>query len=135
MNRRGAAIAARARSLVGSRFRPQGRRPELGLDCVGLAAAAAEVAADRLPADYDSRGHNRVRIEHALCDLGCMPVPGAVPEAGDVVICAVGPAHFHLLIATGEGFVHADAGLRRVVERPPPLPWPTVGVWRLAGDE
>jgi len=28
-------------------------------------------------------------------------------------------------------FVHADLGLRRVVERPLPPPWPIVGVWRL----
>jgi cell wall-associated NlpC family hydrolase len=135
VNGRGAAVAARARAFVGVRFRPQGRRPDSGFDCVGLAAAAAEVAADRLPADYDLRGQDLVRIEHALCDLGCVPVPGSAPQAGDVVICAVGPAHFHILVATGQGFVHADAGLRRVVERPAPLPWPAVGVWRLAGDE
>lgn len=135
MNARGAAVAARARSLVGTRFRPQGRRPEIGLDCVGLAAAAAEVGAERLPADYDLKGQNLALIEHALCDLGCAPVPGFAPEPGDVVVCAVGPAHFHVLVATGEGFVHADAGMRRVVERPAPLPWPAVGVWRLGGDE
>lgn len=135
MNRRGAAIAARARSLVGVRFRPQGRRPDLGLDCVGLAAAATEAAVERLPADYDWRGQNLALIEHALCDFGCVPVPGTATEPGDIVVCAVGPAHFHLLVATGDGFVHADAGLRRVVERPAPLPWPTVGSWRLAGDE
>lgn len=134
MSERGAAIAARARALVGTRFRPQGRRPEYGLDCVGLAAAAAEVAAERLPADYDLKGQNLARIEHALCDLGCVPVPADAAEPGDVILCAVGPAHFHVLVATGEGFVHADAGLRRVVERPLPLPWPAVGIWRPGGD-
>lgn len=135
MSARGAAIAARARALVGARFRPQGRRAEWGLDCVGLAAAAVDVGAERLPADYDLKGQDLARIEHELCDLGCRPVPSCKPEPGDVVVCAVGPAHYHLLIATGESFVHADAGLRRVVERPLPLPWPAVGVWRLAGDE
>jgi hypothetical protein len=32
-------------------------------------------------------------------------------------------------------FVHADARLRLVVERPLPLPWPIVSAWRMAGGE
>ena len=51
MSLRGHRIARRARSLVGVRFRPQGRDPMLGLDCVGAAAAAAEEPACRLPRD------------------------------------------------------------------------------------
>jgi cell wall-associated NlpC family hydrolase len=131
----GAAIAARARALVGTRFRPQGRQPALGLDCVGLAAAAAGVPAERLPGDYALRGQKLARIEQELCDLGCVPVPGGAAEPGDVVVCDAGPAQFHLAVATGEGFVHADAGLRRVIERPLPLPWPALSVWRMAGGE
>jgi cell wall-associated NlpC family hydrolase len=135
VSRGGAAIAARARALVGTRFRPQGRRPELGLDCVGLAAAAAGVPAARLPGDYALRGEALARVEHELCDLGCVPVPGGAAEPGDVVVCAAGPAQLHLVVATGDGFVHADAGLRRVVERPLPLPWPALSVWRMSGGE
>jgi hypothetical protein len=54
-----------------------------------------------------------------------------------VIVCRTGAAQFHLAVATGPTFVHADARLRRVVERPWPLPWPVEGVWRLAsgGDE
>jgi hypothetical protein len=35
----------------------------------------------------------------------------------------------------GCGIIHADAQLRRVVERPGPLPWPEIGRWRLAPQE
>lgn len=127
-------MAARARALVGARFRPQGRDPELGLDCVGTAAAAAGIPADRIRRDYDWRGQTLAEIEHELCDLGCQPVALAAAEAGDVIVCEAGTGQFHLAMLTGSGFMHADAGLRRVVERPLPAPWPVVGAWRLVDD-
>lgn len=135
MSRSGDEIAARARALVGVRFRPQGRDPRLGLDCVGTAAAAVGVAAERIRGDYQLRGQTLAEIEHDLCDLGCRPVPEAAAEPGDVIVCEAGPAQFHLLLFTGGGFVHADAGLRMVVERPGPVPWPIGGVWRLFKEE
>ena len=48
----GAALAAAAESLVGTRFRLHGRDPDTGLDCVGLLAAslAAKEAATAPPA-------------------------------------------------------------------------------------
>ena len=117
------------------RFRPQGRDPRIGLDCVGTAAAAAGIAATRIRGDYALHGASLAEIEHGLCDLGCQPVPGDAAEPGDVIVCRAGPEQLHLLVATESGFVHADAGLRRVVERPGPVPWPVLGVWRLAGGE
>lgn len=36
----GEAVVARARAAIGARFRPRGRVPEAGLDCVGLAGWA-----------------------------------------------------------------------------------------------
>lgn len=135
MSARGEAIAGRARALVGTRFRPQGRDPWLGLDCVGTAAAAAGVAAERVPSEYRMRGPDVTEVEHGLCDLGCVPVPGGKARPGDVIVCRTGPRQVHLAIATPGGFVHADAGLRMVVERPGPVPWPVLGVWRLGGEE
>ena len=132
---RGKDVAARARSLVGARFRPQGRDRETGLDCVGAAAAAAGVDPERVRRDYPMRGQALAEIEHDLCDLGCRPVAGGTAEPGDVIVCAAGPQQFHILVSTGGGFVHADARLRMVVERPLPAPWPVVGVWRLADEE
>lgn len=130
MSLRGHRIARRARALVGTRFRPQGRDPMLGLDCVGAAALAAGVPADRVPADYAFRGARLAEIEHSLCDLNCQPVPSEQAVAGDIVVCEAGPAQFHILVRTWDGFVHADAASRRVVERPLPVPWPVAGVWR-----
>ena len=133
---KGERVAAGARSRVGARFRPQGRDPATGLDCVGLAAAAAGVEAGRVRRDYALRGQRLAEIEHELCDLGCAPVAAEHSAPGDVAVCAAGPAQFHLLVLVQGGFVHADAGLRRVVERPFPIPWPIESVWRLMeGDE
>jgi hypothetical protein len=132
---RGDEIAARAKALVGARFRPQGREPMLGLDCIGTAAAAAGIPPERIRRDYALRGQALAAIEHELCDLGCRPVPGRVVEAGDIMICEAGPAQFHLLVCTRDGFVHADAGLRRVVERPWPVPWRIAGLWRATGED
>jgi hypothetical protein len=123
----GAAIAARARTLVGRRFRPQGRDPVLGLDCVGTAAAALD--AGDVPSDYAARGNALERIEAELWALGCLEAEA--PEAGDVIVCRPARDQYHLLVCVGEAFVHADAGLRRIVERPMPPPWPVAGVWRL----
>jgi len=133
MTERGREIAARARSLVGVRFRPQGRDPKLGLDCVGLAALSAEVPAEKVRRDYALRGQRLAEIEHELCALGLEPVPGQ-PQAGDVLVLEAGPGQLHMGILTEHGLVHADAGLRMVVERPLPLPWPVLGRWRVAGD-
>ena len=133
MTERGKGIAARARSLVGVRFRPQGRDPELGLDCVGLAAVAADLPVNRVRRDYALRGQRLAEIEHELSDLGLQPVCGREAEAGDVLVFGAGPAQLQMGILTEPGFVHADAGLRMVVERPLPLPWPVLGLWRVAG--
>jgi cell wall-associated NlpC family hydrolase len=135
MSGRGDSIAARAKALVGTRFRPQGRDPRFGLDCVGTAAAAAGVAAGRVRRDYPLSGPGLAEVEHGLCDLGCFPVPVEEQQPGDVVLCSPGAGQIHLLVATESGFVHADAGLRMVVERPGPAPWPVLGVWRMNGGE
>lgn len=119
-------MVARARACVGARFRPQGRDPAFGLDCVGLAARAAGVA--RVPARYPMRGGAAAEIVALVEAAGLAPV--AEPAAGDVVLVRAGPRQFHLVVMTGAGFVHADAGLRRVVEAPGAVPWPVVGVWR-----
>jgi lipoprotein Spr len=135
MSRRGLDMAARARALVGTAFRPQGRDFRYGLDCVGTAAAAAGVPAGAVRRDYALRGQRLAEIEHELCEFGWRPVPGGRTAPGDVIVCRTGPAQFHLVVSTGSGFVHADAGMRRVVERPWPLPWPVEGVWRAADEE
>jgi len=133
MSGSGATVAARARALVGVRFRAQGRDPRLGLDCAGAAAAALDVAAAELPASYGLRGHRLEALEATLGRLGCRAVDSV--QAGDVLVCRPARGQLHLLVSTGESFVHADARLRRVAERPMPPPWPIVGIWRLSEGE
>lgn len=127
MSRRAERIVARARKLVGVRFRPQGRSREIGLDCIGLVAAALRVEAP--PADYALRGGSAAQLDAGLRAAGLRPVAAA--RAGDVLVLAAGAGQLHLAIFTGEGLIHADAGLRRIVERPGPAPWPVLGSWRL----
>ena len=118
-------IVARARTLIGTTFRAQGRGGD-GLDCVGLVAAALGRSGVRR--DYALRGG---RIDSLAVELmGAELEPVQVAEAGDVLVLRAGPGQLHLGIWTGDGLVHADAGLRRVVERPGEVPWPVVGVWR-----
>ena len=119
-------IVARARALIGTRVRPQGRSVADGLDCVGLVALA--IGARDAPCDYALRGGSLPRLAEELAAAGLAPV--ASMAAGDVLVLAPGRGQLHLGIFTGAGLVHGDAGLRRVVERPLPLPWPLLGIWR-----
>lgn len=117
---------ARARALVGTRFRLHGRGAN-GVDCVGLAAAALGEAA---PTGYALRCGARERVAGLL---DAQLVRAEVWAAGDILLMTTGPGQLHLGVWTGEGLVHADAGLRRVVERPGAPPWPVLGAWRKEG--
>lgn len=129
--RRGAAAAAAARALVGARFRLHGRDPAMGLDCVGVAAAALGRPA---PADYAMRTGDADRAAVWLAAAGLTRVTAAGP--GDVVLMRSGPGQLHLGVLTADGMVHADAALARVVERPGPPAWPVIGAWRAGkGDD
>ena len=119
-------VVGRARALVGVPFRPQGRSREAGLDCIGVAAAALAVASVRC--DYRLRGGSLRELEAALAEAGLRPARRWAP--GDLLVLSPGAEQLHLGIWTGGGLVHADAGLRRVVERPGPPPWPVLGIWR-----
>lgn len=127
MSRRAERIVRRARRLAGIHFRPQGRSAASGLDCIGLAAAALRIEAPA--AGYALRGGSLARLEDGLRAAGLRPVAEA--KAGDLLVLAAGAGQLHLAIFTGDGIVHADAGLRRIVERPGPPPWPLLGAWRL----
>ncbi len=129
----GAALAQAAEALAGTRFRLHGRDRDTGLDCVGLLAAAL-VAIGRpapLPTGYALRSHRIADLETAAaaCGLGETEAPS---HAGDVLLLRTSPCQHYLAIALAANrFVHAHAGLRRVVIVPGPLPWPTLRRWRL----
>lgn len=132
---KGAQIAARACALVGTRFRPQGRDTATGLDCVGAAAVACGIPSEKVPRNYALRGQRLEEIERGLHGFGCRPVEGNPLKPGDVAVCRAGPAQFHLVVIIPSGFVHADAALRRVVQRPDPIPWTIESAWRLAEED
>ncbi|MBB5705432.1 NlpC/P60 family protein [Sphingopyxis panaciterrulae] len=118
MDEPGVRAFAAARAMVGVRFRRQGCDPATGLDCVGLVWAAYAAAGRRLvrPADYPLRGWARERVEAALVAASFAPAGDA--RSGDVGLIALAAGQFHLGVIGAESFVHAHAGLRRVVETP-----------------
>lgn len=116
--------AAAARAAVGARFRLHGRDPATGLDCVGLAALALGIDA---PTGYALRGGD---ADAVAARLDAMLARADGVAAGDLLLLRTGPGQLHLAIRTDGGFVHADAALRRVVERPGGPPWPVLGTWR-----
>jgi lipoprotein Spr len=126
------AVVARARSLIGVRYRPQGRSEETGLDCIGVAILSLGFPANSVPRDYRLRGTRPTAIEAQLEARGLVRCSTLDPRAGDLGLFVPGPAQVHLAIFTGTGFVHADASLRRVLERPLPAPWPVLACWRPA---
>jgi murein DD-endopeptidase / murein LD-carboxypeptidase len=116
----------RARAAVGAPFRVQGRSVPHGLDCVGLAGLAFGVA---VPSGYRLRSGDPARVAHEAEAAGLVLVTDEA--AGDLIVMASGPGQLHLGITTDTGFVHADARLGRVVERPGFPPWPVLARWRM----
>lgn len=118
---------ARARALVGARFRPQGRSPETGLDCVGLALAVFGIPVDAVRCNYRLRGEHGAELKGQV-ERFFRSVAKAAP--GDLVLSNVTEDQLHLSIVTEGGFVHADGRLGRVVETPGEPRWPCAGLYR-----
>ena len=133
MSDAGAAAVERARALVGARFRPQGRDPASGLDCVGLVLRAYAIPDAGVPRDYRMSGNEPDRIERQLRRFFGV-VDCATRSAGDVLLCRICIGHCHLAVDCGGSFIHADARLRRVVEVPGSPPWPILAACRAANS-
>lgn len=128
----GQRIADAAVNLIGAKFRLHGRDPKTGLDCVGVVFCSLKSAglAPSAPVNYGLRNRSDKQFLRHFYSSGLCPVSGRL-TAGDVIFAKAGPAQFHLLIATGPAtFVHAHAGLRRVVNMRGQLAWPEQQIWR-----
>lgn len=127
---KGERAVAAARGAVGARFRLHGRDPASGLDCVGLVALAlrAEGFAGPVPSGYALRSGDASLVHRTIEAAGL--IVAKEPRAGDLLLLRTGPGQLHFAIDCGDGIVHADAMLRRVVERPG-MRWPVIGRWRL----
>lgn len=121
--------AGRARALVGTRFRPQGRDRAVGLDCIGLVAEACGVDLHEVRRNYRLRGDHRVEIERGM-EPHFRKVSPSRQRPGDVLLLSVAREQLHLSIVTENGFVHAHAGIGRVVETPGQPEWEILGVYR-----
>ncbi len=128
-------MAAKAVSLCGTRFRLHGREQENGLDCIGLAnqcLLAADVDCGA-PNGYSIRGGSEAKINDFMAETG---FERFAPETklceGDFVLVRPSPVQWHFMIRAKGGFVHAHAGLGKVVFCPGDAPWPIVSIFRLA---
>ncbi|WP_226018174.1 peptidoglycan endopeptidase [Novosphingobium sp. FKTRR1] len=125
-----AALAAAAHGLIGVRFRLHGRDPATGLDCVGLVAEAMRRAgfAPVVPIGYSLRSAEPDRLLPFARLSGLI----AEPRSPDILLVRVNAVQQHLLIATATGFIHAHAGIGRVVLMPGACPWPIARGWRVS---
>ena len=122
-------VVAKARTAVGTRFRPQGRNPQTGLDCVGLATWAFDIPAETIRGNYRLGGAHFAELERELTKR--FSRAGFEGRPADLWLCRISSRQAHLSICCGQSFVHADARLRRVVETPGRPPWPVIAAFRI----
>lgn len=126
-------VAQAALDLVGCRFRLHGRDPASGLDCLGVVAAALKGAGypAHLPDDYALKNRDATRAVAVASALGLIATNRSY-RAGDILMLHVGPEQYHFtLCAAPHGFVHAHAGLRKVVLSPTLPDGSLVGHWHM----
>lgn len=130
-------LSTAARQFIGVPFRLHGRDPAVGLDCVGLVAAAL-AAMGRTPSVPNSYALRNSNIDSLLkfASSNGFGASSDTVRPDDLIMVLPGPAQFHLLVAEHESsFIHAHAGLRRVVRMPGPLGWPVYRHWSLSSKD
>jgi cell wall-associated NlpC family hydrolase len=122
-------IVSRARSLAGVKFRPQGRDPATGLDCVGVLLWTFGIASELVRRNYRVRGAHRSEIEQTI-QRWFAPIECDQLRPGDVALFTIAASQSHLAISCGSSLIHADASLRKVVETPMPGGWALTRAFR-----
>lgn len=131
------AFAAAAEECEGVAFKLHGRDPQFGLDCLGLVLHALARSGHILPMirPYRLRNTDYSSVRLIAGQLGWNICDGKV-QRGDLIWTTPGPAQLHFAIASGaETFVHAHAGLGKVVVSHGVLPWPTRYNFRLSQQD
>jgi cell wall-associated NlpC family hydrolase len=115
---------AAARSMLGVRFHHQGRHPEHGVDCAGLAVCAA--AKCGFIADDHTNYQRQPAVSDFLATLAknCERIPRGEEQPGDLLIFEFDNNPQHLAILTQPNrIIHAYALLRKVVEHDIDATW------------
>ncbi|MGB3472148.1 MAG: NlpC/P60 family protein [Erythrobacter sp.] len=130
----GDGLARAAATFIGVPFRLYGRDPDNGLDCVGLLLASLTAVGRNAtpPTGYRLRTVAIDQWLHLAGNAGLASAQGQL-LSGDVVLTSPGPNQHHIMIAENCGsFIHAHAGLRRVVRQPFPALSNMRAHWRIA---
>jgi hypothetical protein len=84
-----------------------------------------------LPRGYGLRCLGDMDAQRIAASAGLQAADGSTAP-GDILLVRCSPVQLHVLVAAGlERFVHAHAGLRRVVLGPRDPAWHMIGRWRL----
>ena len=130
-----AAFAAAAEGLCGVPFRLHGRDPATGLDCVGLVAAALERCGCAVvaPEGYALRALSVAPLLGFAARNGFAALDPLAPgQPGDLLLLRLSAIQAHLAIVLDHHrFVHAHAGLGKVVIGSGALPGSVYARWRL----
>ena len=102
-------------ALVGVPFRPHGRDPVIGLDCLGLVICAFQLRNVEVPR-YRLTDGDWDRVQRGLAPWF---VQFRERRQGDLVVFRL-PRCFHFGVLAERHLVHADLTLGQVVARPLP---------------
>jgi murein DD-endopeptidase / murein LD-carboxypeptidase len=123
-------IAARALDAVDTPFRLYGRAAGVALDCAGLVLYAADCPEPEQR--YSLRGDYQLLLKAIAREAGFRVARSQLHD-GDIALVQCDARQQHLLVRAQGGWVHAHAGLGRVVHTPDPSPWPIIARWRFKG--